>query len=103
MECVVMDKNDFVEVISTWNSIYVSNFMKYDIQRRGKCDIDWKKGLLKVISALSMIDDLKGTPVESMISRAINYSRLSDVSLIREVHELLHTVENYFDQESDFS
>ena len=98
-----MDRNDFLEIISTWNSIYVANFMDYDIRHKSKCDINWKKGLLKVTSALTMIDDLKDTPVESMINKAINYSKFSDVSRIREVHELLHTVENYLNQESDFT
>ena len=103
MECAILDKKGFMEVISTWNSIYVSNYMNYEIQHRKKCDINWKKGLLKVTSALRVIDDFKGTPVELMINKAINYSKLYDESKIQEVHELLHTVENYINQENDFS
>jgi hypothetical protein len=103
MECAIVNKSDFVEVISTWNAIYVSNYMNYEIQHRKKCGTNWKKGLLKVTSALTMLDDFKGTPVELMINKAINYSKLSDETKIQEVHELLHTVENYLNQESDFS
>jgi hypothetical protein len=103
MECAIVDRKDFIEVISTWNSIYVSNYMNYDIQHRKKSDINWKKGLLKVTSSLAILDDFKGTPIELMLNKAINYSKLSDDSKIGEVHELLHTVENYLNQENDLS
>lgn len=103
MECAIVNKSDFIEVISTWNAIYVSNYMNYDIQHRKTSDINWKKGLLKVTSSLTLIDDFKGTPVELMLNKVINYSKLSDESKIQEVHELLHTVENYLNQENDFN
>ncbi len=100
MECAILNRNDFLEVISTWNSIYVSNYMHYDIQRRDDSSNDWKKGLLKVVSVLDVIDDVKGTPVELLLNKAIKNAKQMDDSRIQSVHELLHTVEKYMNEEA---
>jgi hypothetical protein len=65
------------------------------------CRNNWKRGLLKVVSSLDVIDDIKGSPVELMLNKAIIYARRMDDETIKEVHELLHTVENYMNEDEN--
>jgi hypothetical protein len=102
MECALMDRDDLLEVISTWNSLYLSNHINYDIKHMDGCGNNWKKGLLKVASSLDVIDEIKGSPVELMLNKAIVYARRMDDGTIKEVNELLHTVENYMNEEENF-
>jgi pyrrolidone-carboxylate peptidase len=96
MECALVNKQDFLEVISTWNSIYASNHMAYEILKKHHEDeAKWKNGLLKVASALDVIEDIKGTPIELLLNKAIRCAKTYDVSKLQEVHELLHTVEKF--------
>jgi hypothetical protein len=76
--------------------------MHYEIQRRDDSPANWKKGLLKVVSVLDVIDDVKGTPVELMLNKAIKNARKMDDSGIQLVHEILHTVEKYMNEEDSF-
>jgi len=90
MECAIVTKQDFLEVISTWNSIYRANHLAYDIQnKRHEEEVHWKKGLLKVASALDVAEDIKDTPVELLLKKAVRYARTNDEARIQEVHELL--------------
>jgi hypothetical protein len=99
----INDRNDFLEFISTWNSIYESNHINYDVQSKATPVFMWKKGLLKVASSICVIDECKGTPVELMLNKVISYSKMLDESKIQEVHEILHTVENYLNEEMQYS
>lgn len=99
MECAIICREDLLEVISTWNSIYLSNHINYDIKHMDDCRNNWKRGLLRVASSLDVIDDVKGSPVELMLNKAIIYAKRMDDGTIKEVHELLHTVENYMNEE----
>ncbi len=96
-----MNKEDFLEVISTWNSIYLSNHLAYEIQKKESFEPEWKKRMLRVISVLYVTDEIKDTPVESMVNKAIRYAKNSDSSKIQEVHELLYTVEKFINEDTD--
>ncbi|MCE5300693.1 MAG: hypothetical protein LLG37_07465 [Spirochaetia bacterium] len=96
-----MTREDFLEVVSTWNALYSSNHHAYEICNK-PYEIDWKKGLLKVASVFSVIDDIKGTSVELMMNRVIIDARSNDTARLQDIHEILHTVENFMNEEGNF-
>jgi hypothetical protein len=88
---------DLLETITTWRNIYstisapVETRNSYDEQFHEK----WNRGMLKVVAALDIIDELKNTPVEKHMLKAIEDGRAHDEKRLDDIYVLLGEVEKY--------
>lgn len=91
---------DLLETISTWRTIYStlsapgSTRNRYDEVFHDK----WNKGMLKVVAALGVISELKNTPVEKHLLRAIEDGKSHDEKKLDDIYVLLGEVERYIQE-----
>lgn len=92
----MLDCHGFYQTLKTWNDLY-NNLSAPKI--RAENDIwlyeKWKSGLLKVISSLYLIDELKNSPVEKHMLKAIEISRSRDAERVSEINVYLTEVTGY--------
>jgi hypothetical protein len=88
---------DLLETISTWRKIYESISAPedprtpYEQQFHDK----WNLGMLKVVASLGIVDELKDTPVEKHMIKAVEDGKLRDPSRLDDIYVLLGEVERY--------
>ncbi len=92
-----MSKRDFLETIETWISIYRSISMpdENSDNRPDEFTDKWYRGMLKVVGSLRVIDELKGTPVEKHLHKAIDDGKSNEISRLDDICVLLGEVERY--------
>ncbi|MCX8092959.1 MAG: hypothetical protein N3E50_02180 [Candidatus Goldbacteria bacterium] len=99
-----MDASYLLEIITTWRDIYESISISVD-KERSKEDEEfhkkWNVGMLKVIAALELIDDIAGSPVEKHFVRAIENARTKDIKKLDDIYVLLGEVEDYLKKSKD--
>lgn len=81
---------DLYEIIETWISIY-KNLTRPDIY--SQIDEKYAKGLLKVAAVLKIIEEIKNTPVEKYLSKAIEEAKSGDFSKLDEINIYFNEVE----------
>lgn len=81
---------DLYEIIETWISIY-RNLTRPDVYTN--IDEKYAKGLLKVASVLKIIEEVKNTPIEKYLSKAIEEAKSGDFSKLDEINIYLNEVE----------
>ncbi len=92
-----MSTRDFLETIETWISIYRSISMpdENSDNRPDEFTDKWYRGMLKVVGSLYIIDELKGTPVEKHLNKAIEDGKSNDTARLDGICVLLGEVERY--------
>lgn len=93
-----MDLNYLLEIIQTWRNIYQSISVSVD-KEISKEDEEfhkkWNMGMLKVIAALEIIDDIAGSPVEKHFLKAIEDAKMKNTQKLNDIFVLLGEVEDY--------
>ncbi len=93
-----MDAGYLLEIISTWRDIYQSISVSVD-KEKSKEDEEfhkkWNSGMLKVIAALEIIDDIASSPVEKHFVKAIENAKTKDTKKLDDIYVLLGEVEEY--------
>lgn len=88
---------DLLETITTWRTIYST--ISAPSQPRNSIDetfhAKWNRGMLKVVASLTVIDELKNTPVEKHMLKAIEDGMLHDEKKLDDIYVLLGEVEIY--------
>jgi hypothetical protein len=79
-------------MIKTWLELY-----RESSENDKKTD-EWKKGMLKIISVLSINEDLKNTPFKEKIEESINLAKKNDLNQLQTIYEKLDEVNNYFQE-----
>jgi hypothetical protein len=91
---------DLLETISTWRSIY--SVISAPVQTRNEFEeqfhAKWNKGMLKVVAALNIIEEIRNTPVEKHLSKAIEDGRTHDEKRLDDIYVLLGEVERYLQE-----
>ena len=91
---------DLLETISTWRNIYST--ISAPIETRNSFEeqfhAKWNKGMLKVVAALNIIDELKNTRVEKHMLKAIEDGRTHDEKRLDDIYVLLGEVERYLEE-----
>lgn len=99
-----MDGNYLLEIISTWRDIYQSISISID-KEKSKEDEEfhrkWNKGMLKVVAALEVIDDIAQSPVEKHFVKAIENAKMNDTKKLDDIYVLLGEVEDYLKKTKD--
>jgi len=93
-----MDINYLLEIITTWRNIYESisvSVDKEDTKEDEEFHKKWNTGMLKVIAALTVIDDIAHSPVEKHFIKAIEDAKLKDTRKLDDIYVLLGEVEEY--------
>jgi len=83
---------DAIEMIKTWLELY-----RESSENDKKTD-EWKKGMLKIISVLSINEDLENTPFKEKIEESINLAKKNDLNQLQTIYEKLDEVNNYFQE-----
>lgn len=83
---------DAIEMIKTWLELY-----RESSENDKKTD-EWKKGMLKIISVLSINEDLENTPFKEKIEESINLAKKNDLNQLQTIYEILDEVNNYFQE-----
>lgn len=88
---------DLLETIKTWRSIYtsISTPDTADISANREFHEKWLKGMLKVVGSLGVIDELKNTPVEKHMQKAVEDGRTKDIQKLDDIYVLLGEVERF--------
>lgn len=88
---------DLLETIKTWRSIYTSISAPdtADNSKDHEFHEKWLLGMLKVVSSLGVIDELKNTPVEKHMMKAVEDGKIKDISRLDDIYVLLGEVERY--------
>lgn len=84
---LVMKVNDLYETIETWLHIY-KNITRPDIE--SKMAKEYSRGMLKVISALSIIEEIKNTTAEKYLAKAIEEAKSGDFTKLDEIYIYLN-------------
>jgi hypothetical protein len=84
-----MQSYDLLENISTWTEIYK------EASDADKAAEQWQKGMLKVVSVFSNIEDFEMTPFKHKLDIAISYARTGDVEKLGEIYALLSEIEKF--------
>jgi len=79
-------------MIKTWLELY-----RESSENDKKTD-EWKKGMLKIISVLSINEDLENTPFKEKIEESINLAKKNDLNQLQTIYEILDEVNNYFQE-----
>jgi hypothetical protein len=79
-------------MIKTWLELY-----RESSENDKKTD-EWKKGMLKIISVLSINEDLENTPFKEKIEESINLAKKNDLNQLQTIYEKLDEVNNYFQE-----
>jgi hypothetical protein len=79
-------------MIKTWLELY-----RESSENDKKTD-EWKKGMLKIISVLSINEDLENTPFKEKIEESINLAKKNDLNQLQIICEKLDEVNNYFQE-----
>jgi hypothetical protein len=91
---------DLLETITTWRSIYSS--ISAPAQPRNSYDevfyAKWNRGMLKVVASLDIIDEIKNTPVEKHMQKAIEDGKAHDEKRLDDIYVLLGEVERYIQE-----
>jgi DNA-binding transcriptional regulator YhcF (GntR family) len=82
-----MKVNDLYETIETWIHIY-KNITRPDIEN--KVNNEYSRGMLKVISALRIIEEIKNTTAEKYLSKAIEEAKSGDFTKLDEIYIYLN-------------
>lgn len=82
-----MKVNDLYETIETWLHIY-KNITRPDIE--SKMAKEYSRGMLKVISALSIIEEIKNTTAEKYLAKAIEEAKSGDFTKLDEIYIYLN-------------
>ncbi len=92
----MLDTHGFYQTLKTWNDLY-NNITAPKIRDEEDHWLydKWKMGLLKVISSLYLIDELKNSPVEKHMVKAIEISRSNDIAKAPEIHVYVAEVAGY--------
>lgn len=88
---------DLLETIKTWRSIYTS-ISTPDHSSNSKDQVfhdKWMLGMLKVVGSLGVIEEIKNTPVEKHMKKAVDDGRSRDISRLDDIYVLLGEVERY--------
>lgn len=83
---------DTIEMIKTWLDLY-----RESSENDKKTD-EWKKGMLKIITVLSISEDLENTPFKEKIEESINLAKKNDLNYLQTIYEKLEEVNNYFQE-----
>jgi hypothetical protein len=89
--------SELLETIVTWRTIYES--ISAPEMSRGHSHEQfhnkWNLGMLKVAGSLGIVDELKNTPVEKHMMKAVEDGKSKDVSRLDDIYVLFGEVEKY--------
>lgn len=95
-----MTSRELFDRIQTWNSMFeqieippAQNPEAKAIRKEVERKINYEK--LFAVSQLEVTNELIGAPVEKNLRKAIDYTRTSDLSKLKEIHKLLIKVQKY--------
>jgi len=92
-----MFTEDLLETIQTWRNIYSKISVPEKMRNFSNDAYDQKclYGMLKVVSGLGLIDEIKNTPVEKHFQKAVEDGKTMDINRLDDIYVLLGEVENY--------
>lgn len=92
----MLDCTGFYQTLKTWDDLY-NNLSEPKV--RDERDMwlydKWKLGLLRVVSSLYLIEELKNSPVEKHMLKAIEMSKNMDMDKASEIHLYISEVTGY--------
>ena len=88
---------DLLETIQTWREIYSRISVPEKTRTYSNDTYDQKclYGMLKVVSGLGVIEEIKNTPVEKHLQKAVEDGKAKDIERLDDIYVLLGEVENY--------
>ncbi len=101
-----MTSEDFIEVLDTWLSIYRDNYNNNNKTQSEYSDEDMDKefkerqdkGMLRVVSTLTVIEPFKDTAAEKLLRSAIENAKSGDCAKLPEIYDNLEKVEMFLGQ-----
>lgn len=92
----MLDCTGFYQTLKTWDDLY-NNLSEPKVRDQGDLWLyeKWKLGLLRVISSLYLIEELKNSPVEKHMLKAIEMSKSMDKDKAAEIHIYVSEVTRY--------
>jgi hypothetical protein len=91
---------DLLETIQTWRTIY-SSISAPGVPKNTQEEsfhVKWNKGMLKVVASLGVINELKSTPVEKHMQKAVDDGRTFDSAKLDDIYVLLGEVQKYLEE-----
>lgn len=93
-----MSVKDLYETIHTWLMLY-KDVSRPDVDEN-EVRIKYSRGLLKVVATLYMTEEIKQTPIEKHLNKAIEDAKSGDHTKLDEINVFLSEVERYLIQSS---
>jgi len=104
-EVIAVTSEDFIEVLDTWLSIYRDNYNSTKNQSEYSddgMDKEFKerqdKGMLRVVSTLTVIEHFRNTAAEKLLQSAIECAKSGDCAKLPEIYDDLEKVEMFLGQ-----
>lgn len=86
---------DLTENIKLWIDLYNES------SNDDKTTDGWKRGMLKVLSKLTIAEELNSTPFKQKLENIINIAKNEEIDQITYIYETLDSLNNYFQEKYD--
>lgn len=86
---------DLIENIKVWVELYKES------SEEDKTTENWKKGMLKVLSKLSVSEELNATPFKQKLEEIIEKAKKEELDQLPSIYNDLNSITNYFQENYD--